>query len=247
MKHFTNFKNLVSIVLLAIVAFPSVVYACSCLPYNPNFCSYSHPSNQIALLVITKNIDYYLQEARVLENINQTIEDEFITILGQDGLNCGESLSIFAVGDTVIFSLIADLGSPFLPNTYYLDGCGRTYLRYANNQVTGHIHGTLETQDYSEFVSNMAENCLLGVDIDEPKQNPIKIYPTFTSNEVTLETGLYAMDAISVYSSNGQLAQQLEGRELNQKTLDVTDLPKGVYFVQVSIGGQAFTEKIVKM
>ena len=42
----------------------------------------------------------------VIENLHKPIPYDTITILGQDGLNCGEWLDKFSISDTLLLSLL---------------------------------------------------------------------------------------------------------------------------------------------
>ena len=244
--HSALLTKIASLVLfLSLSTFPQTSYACSCEPYVYDFCNYNYPSTSIALVTLTDYIDPSLRTAKRIENINQEIEQESFTLLGQDGLNCGELLSTFEIGDTLVLALYNanDLG-----DMYYLDGCGQSYLHYSNNQVSGYINGAFETQDYETFKENI-QSCLLGVDIEdiEEKSPQIQVYPTVANHEVIIETDMGFIDSTQFYSSNGQLVSQFDNLNASQTTLNIADLAKGVYFVAVQTSGKTLTKKIVKM
>jgi len=197
----------------------------------------------VALVTLTDFVDESLRTVKTIENINQEIEEESFTLLGQDGLNCGELLNLFEIGDTLVLALHNTNGTGEM---YYLDGCGQSYLHYSNNQVSGYINGAFETQDYETFKENI-QSCLLGVDIENIEEKPLRVYPTITNHQLVVETERDFIDSVYFYSSNGELVSQFDDLNSSQATLNTTDLAKGVYFVAVRTKGKTVTKKIVKM
>ncbi len=245
MNFTTNIKLVLSSIILVWAIIPTPTYACSCGGYLYNFCEYSYPNNNIVLLTITENTSIETREAKIIENIHNEIEEEYITVLGQDGLNCGELLGDFEVGDTLIMALNKEFD---FGDTYYLDGCGRRFLNYSDSIVSGYINvtGLESTQEYAVFKENI-EDCLMGVDIeDQVLSAKIQIYPTLTTDKITIKTDKNTIDSIHIYSFNGELVKQIPSNT-SQLTVDTMDLPKGVYYVAVEIGGQTVTKKVVKM
>ncbi|MGB1241065.1 MAG: T9SS type A sorting domain-containing protein [Chitinophagales bacterium] len=233
---------------LLLVLLPKTTYPCSCPLYLNNFCDYNYPSTTIALVTVTDYVNPSLRSAKTIENINQEIEQEFFTLLGQDGLNCGELLGIFEIGDTLVLALDSYSDFSTEDSIYYLDGCGLTYLQYSNNQVSGYINGVFETQDYGEFKDNI-QGCLLGVDIEDigAKSLEIKVYPTIINHQLIIETERNLIHSVHFYSSNGELVGQFKDLNDSQATLSTADLAKGVYFVAVQTKGKTVTKKIVKI
>ena len=69
----------------------------------------------------------------------------------------------------------------------------------------------------------------------------IKVFPTFTDGYVNIENGDKRIDDVYVWNATGQLMLQSK-----QTQLDLSDLPRGLYLVQVKTGGETFVQKITK-
>jgi hypothetical protein len=87
---------------------------------------------------------------------------------------------------------------------------------------------------------------LLGTGIAKPE-----IYPVPFTNEITIEHSLESkMDCeISILDLEGKLFSKktFVGVEGNNKFIVKTEqLPAGVYFIEVKVGAETFTQKIVK-
>ncbi len=69
----------------------------------------------------------------------------------------------------------------------------------------------------------------------------VKVFPTFTDGYVNIENGDKRIDDVYVWNATGQLMLQSK-----QTQLDLSDLPGGLYLVQVKTGGETFVQKITK-
>lgn len=121
----------------------SVCWSCSCFPYEPNFYK-NIDKNSFTCLVVFDSLqldsfhEHSFQEIGHVDilkvfgsNIASTPRTR-IKVIGQNGLNCGESL-YFKHGDTLLMSLDA-VGL----DSFYLDGaCGIHYLKVKNGCVHG--------------------------------------------------------------------------------------------------------------
>ncbi len=69
----------------------------------------------------------------------------------------------------------------------------------------------------------------------------IKVFPTYTDGYITIENGDKPIDGVYVWNASGQLMLQSK-----QTQLDLSDLPRGLYLVQVKVGSETFVQKITK-
>lgn len=74
--------------------------------------------------------------------------------------------------------------------------------------------------------------------------NTIQVYPTITASNVNLLTNSEEL-RVKVYSLDGRLIKELNYQQ-QDKTIDISMLEAGVYFLRMSIGEQSETIKIVK-
>lgn len=72
-------------------------------------------------------------------------------------------------------------------------------------------------------------------------------YPNPVTNKLTVEGDLHNFKTVSIYGIDGrQMPIAVLSQNEESLSLDMTALNKGVYFLQMHIGEEVFTEKIVK-
>ncbi len=73
----------------------------------------------------------------------------------------------------------------------------------------------------------------------------IKIYPSVVQDVLTVESSLNAIEEVQIINSGGQIVFE---RKLNNKgeTLNLNNLPSGIYVVNVLSNGEKFSQKILK-
>lgn len=75
----------------------------------------------------------------------------------------------------------------------------------------------------------------------------VSIYPNPANRKLTIKGDLHDFKSLSVYSIDGrQMPIAVLSQNEESLSLDMTALNKGVYFLQMHIGEEVFTEKIVK-
>lgn len=82
-------------------------------------------------------------------------------------------------------------------------------------------------------------------DVDQLNEQ-FKIYPNPSNDIVNLDYEFSKGDCISIYNMNGQLVQQHITSETNSINLNLSDLPKGVYVINLMSDGKLLSKKIVK-
>ena len=146
--------------------------------------------------------------------------------------NINENLSVINFPDS------AGAACGFSPFSVYL-GAKRTYYGLPNNPnyelgpLTGSLCDTITSVDIEPNKANFSFN----------------LYPNPAFNKVTLNiTALKPNEqaSLSVYNNIGALLLQKE-ITLRTQSLDVTELPAGVYFIQVQTEESSVTEKLVKL
>lgn len=90
----------------------------------------------------------------------------------------------------------------------------------------------------------------LTTDVDSISKNAgVKVYPNPAWEKATLQlTGLYGEVVFSLFNATGQLLQNLtwDARVISLKPINLSNLPKGIYFYQLTSGGTVLGGKIVK-
>jgi len=87
-------------------------------------------------------------------------------------------------------------------------------------------------------------NNILGLSENELSNN-LTVYPNPTNNTLQLNATNQQIDRVKIFSVKGDLVQQIEGFETS-KTIDVSPLASGMYYVQFTAGRQIATKKFIK-
>jgi hypothetical protein len=77
------------------------------------------------------------------------------------------------------------------------------------------------------------------------KENSISVYPNPASNYVIVSKGSNSSAHINIINANGSVVKQIVSSN-NQTKLDVTNIPSGVYMIQVQEAGAVSTLKFIK-
>jgi len=238
------FLNKLSLILFFSLTFQSFAIACSCFPYEPVFCRIAHTGHNIVRATVISHPDFNLMEIKIIEDINNEITEDTVMVLGQDGLNCGESLNQFLIQDTLILALryVTFNGTDY----WYLEGfCGLHFLRYKDGMVTGQITDTLTEQPLQDFKDNLftcLDMQLPTEDILSKKEN-LNVFPNPVTSTLHIETNLKNILEIDIFNAGGQLIikKQNEFSEIN-----TNDLNKGIYFIRVKTSKGILTRKFLK-
>lgn len=234
------------LILTLVIAIHCVANACTCYPYEPVFCKIVNGNHHIVRAVIVSFPEMHLMEVQVIENIHQELNTNSITVLGQDGFNCAESLEDFSIQDTLIMAL-----EP-VQNYWYLEGaCGLHFLRYENGMVLGQATETTTIQTIENFRDNLFDCSFTGISdegmevVDESK---VRISPNPVVEQFQISTTQNPISGYEIYSSNGQLiSSSFLNQSVNRLDVNSNHLPSGVYFVKVRTLNGILTKKILKI
>jgi len=240
--------------------------ACSCIYLSDYFCITLGESNLFGSnhqITFGKVISKYIagqnqgpvMDVEVIEWLKT--EDptlDTISVPGQDGLNCNESLFYFEVGDTVVLALY-DGGGPGqgIPYPIFnLLGCGRYFLEYSGGNVVGPIRPGLSAESYTDFKNGLG-TCSLLTDTEEiPTEDVlIALYPNPASDQLHLkmDSRFGAPDRLYVVNAFGQVLSlhTIRSDDGVITAVDVSALSPGLYFVVLEFGNSRRTKKWVKV
>lgn len=93
----------------------------------------------------------------------------------------------------------------------------------------------------ASFSNNCMNPCTVG--IDEVELPEIGIYPNPTSYQITIDYGGFQIKAISIINTSGKLVKTFFS---NIKTINVSDLPNGIYFLKLIGEENVFNIKFIK-
>ena len=239
----TKTRYLIS-VLLYMFALPGMGYACSCSPYLKAFCPSASERNHVVLAEVTDSISRDKRRIQIIDNIKKKVAFPEVILIGQDGLNCGENLEKFALGDTLIFAL-----DQLTDTTYILSWCGRNYLQYHDNAVSGPIYTESDTiMQYMDFVEDI-DACLLLVSAKEINKGnyPVKIFPNPFWNDLIVQMKGKEIIKIAIYSISGKLLISKDGNGRREIQLEMKGIEPGIYFARIYYKEGRINKKISKI
>lgn len=82
---------------------------------------------------------------------------------------------------------------------------------------------------------------VVSVEFNQSKSS-IKVYPTYTDGNITIESNGLQVDKVVVFNATGQVV--LTANTTNR--IDLSSMPSGVYIVQVQSGSEKVVEKVFK-
>lgn len=186
-------------------------HSCSCGgPYNTVFCQAADAGRHIIRGKLVERTHPSFARVAVLENINRDIPHDTITIMGQDGVNCGENLYLLSEGAEYVLALIPLTGSG--PDTLMLFGCSKNFYPISNGMVLGQIIPGLTNMAYETLRDNIADilACTFAgpsFTSDANRWNLLFGGFDFSNGNMYLYTMIYAFRDTIV--RNGRIYQQL--------------------------------------
>lgn len=244
-------KSLKTITVISFLLLLSIKLsnACTCEYGKTPFCPSATVGNHIIQAVVTDTPNFYSIEVEVIENINQVISENEILILGQDGLNCGESMDLFEIGDSLVLALFnVQINDAINDETYdwILDGCGVNYLEYSNGSVFGAIDYNDDSRSYEDFKAGLIDCLTLSVSAKNVIQEDITVYPNPTSERLVINSNTNTLHSIEIYSTQGLLMDKPNPNRKGISTIDVSTLQNGMYLIKVETDNSYFIKRIVK-
>lgn len=242
--------RLLTLLFFMLVSVPAVLLGCQCNGWgNNNFCENVDTSySPIALIVITDSLDYHLRRVALIENLNpgKLITQDTFTLLGEDGVNCGEALYLFEIGDTVLMAL-DEFG--FYPNVegplFYLNGCGVSYSKLTNDSLR--IYGPVPWIDYQEFRLN-ALDCFEQMGTINTRERrldatAIDLFPNPASDHISFSAPNLDILQIDLYDLSGRRVKSAITATTRVK---ISDLQSGVCLARITTDQGVVTKRFIK-
>jgi len=141
---------------------------------------------------------------------------------------------------------VATLGTVVTPGL-----CGNYTLRDANGTPLASGGGAFGAQQSNTFCLSGGTASIWQPDNggayarQQQSSTGLEVFPTLASNDLFVYTSEMSEGQINIVNMNGQIIQQYQ-QNAPQMELNVSNLPAGIYFVQVVAGDTVLVEKFVK-
>ena len=246
--------NRISLCVYLSVATIASSIACSCGWNTPeHFCRSINETEHVVLAVVLDAPEWYYMEVDVIEDINLVTGADTISILGQDGLNCGANIGNFEIGDTVILALYngytedANDGNSF---DWSLGGCGLHFLKYSNGIIQGNIDFGMVSQPYEDFKSGIL-NCaeLSSSTKDNLNKADLFLMPNPVSNrlDIFIENSNDSEYNFDILDISGKVVYPNIYIQGALKSVDLSDLDSGIYFLRTRSTLDVVSKKFIKI
>jgi hypothetical protein len=81
-------------------------------------------------------------------------------------------------------------------------------------------------------------------DVKSSREIPLKLYPNPTNGQISIGGNLPIDSEMQLFNSVGKMVKKLK---INNKIIDLSEIPNGMYWVQISNGQTYFVKPIIKM
>jgi len=231
---------------VAVLIFSRLTFACNCIEFIHNFCESISGEDIIVLATISDSIADDRTKIEVIEEIsNWVILADELTVEG-GGAVCGEEMSLFSAGDTVIFAMTVQIYS-YPIDTLFLEGvCVKKFLAYENGKVIGRIQEDVLEMEYETFVNNISE-CKSYTSAKNIDPISIEVFPNPTGDFISINSPYRSINSIDVYSLSGIKVMQFKSDQSNNLNLDLSTLSPGIYFARIKTKNGEYIKRISKM
>lgn len=86
----------------------------------------------------------------------------------------------------------------------------------------------------SEHSENACDTTLSNEGLDEMLTNDFDVYPNPATSEITITSELNGETDVRIYDMTGRCVKNIRVDEINNTTIDISDIDKGVYFINVN-------------
>ena len=180
-----------------------------------------------------------------------TIQDPAFFVESTDNVNQGDAGVVYTILDM----------DPSYTYTWSYTGAGTTINNNGTNSVSVDYSTTATSGDMSVKASNgcavsnplvlpVTVNTTTGTE-DYTSSFTMNVYPNPSASDATLE--IYSAQSgdikVEIYSADGKYSTVLyEGVDFNgAQTLELNELPAGMYIIQMTMGDKILTERFVKL
>jgi hypothetical protein len=232
------------------------VIACDCYsdaPYTfaSNYLSNYNSNDVFFVKGVKLKTEYYGIQLKVIEDMKGNIQEENITVWGDNGNSCRiDFITSYNDNDTLCM-LIRKISLPDWENIetvedYAIIACAYSVMQFSNGYITGRINTAYEDNSMllSDFLSQYTNLTNPNLDKD------IYLYPNPVGYQLDIKLGRHILLPLQVRICNasGQFVQMLSYRE-SEFAINTSSLSVGLYFIQITDGNKnkLLTRKFVKL
>jgi len=167
------------------------------------------------------------------------------TMLGSDNYDF-QSVALHELGHGHQLGHVINSSSDVMHYTF-LNGQHKRTLNTNNETAAGIIQGfSTSTQVCSQFsMTNYSGSCDLGVE-DNSLENSISIYPNPTKQQFFIKSAFVNLDKVEIYDVSGRLISEIDVSDASRtKTINLINVSKGMYFVNIHSENAFFTKKLI--
>lgn len=188
-----------------------------------------------------------IQFISVIDQIDTTGSDAQVCVYYYgDNNNSAEQFNVLDENNNLLGTTVASYDCD-IPNRICFDVSPSTFNSWiADAQVTISLDPISTAINPSLCSANRAcveliiPNTLNTKEFESNKFD-IKLYPNPASNLVEVSSK-ENIEQLSLFNLSGQLVKEVE----NSKTIDISELPEGIYILKLSIPNSTFTKKLIK-
>ena len=114
------------------------------------------------------------------------------------------------------------------------------------SEVTGKISAFFESEKGCFSDTSYLDISINPTGIKNIDKSKLSIYPNPTSDIITVETNILEPYSISIYTTNGKLLFESCVEEASLQ-IDLSKLPKGVYYLNLATESSTITKKVIKL
>lgn len=259
-----HFLRKLQLIFAFSMAVQIMAFSCTCSYSIPYFCHAIHETDHVISAVVLGFPDdpdnpipdlIRYMDVKVLGNLRHEITPSQIVIEGHNGLNCGVDVEQFEIGDSLILALSGQNSSDSI-QYWNLTWCpGPHWLSLNNNICTGPYVGGVDTISIDSLKYHLEQGiCPESQIIDSTNDQQtlasdnIQVFPNPAHNflNISLDGSSLASFAIRIYNTNGQEVLISNSNNGNTIQLDVSELPNGIYMIEILQNGEVGYEKFVK-
>ena len=236
-------KKIFLLVLLSTIY--SVILACFCGPYESNFYKNVSPESKSCIVVVdTLYSQYPINNMHgdvgffilldTFNNIGSEIGDT-ILVYGQDGLNCGETLSKLNIGDTLVLNLLHGYYDRYKDDIFYLDGCGKNFLEIKNGRNSG-----LTIDQIKQKIKDIQTS------VFQFSESKINVYPTLFTSHIYVDVSDKEIIEIQLFDLSCKVIHTNSNITNRNYKLTTSDIKPGAYILRIKTRNEIISKKVFK-